>query len=421
MTSRVVINTLTYTTLVFLLAGCQGSLIDSTPDNRTQGNTHISHVWTVINDKFGGEGFNSQKWANTKRQFTLQNYQTLYDEHAAIESMLETLEAPAVRLLTEAQKALFLNEVSGQLPMGIGLIELLSIDIDEHTKVLTIVTCLPQTAAAKAGLRSGDQVIKINGVPTAGLSLAQAMSKLRVAPGLDLSLDILRDSVPLTFSVPGEAARNIPSPVRTFTQQFDDKTIGYIQYLIAAKDSAIDFRNGLSSLLRQGADALVLDLRNNPGGSVPDGLAVADLFLEKGAPIATLRAGQARTVREYYATDRAVWTGPTAILQNEGSASVAELIAGALRANNKAIIVGQKSYGKGLLHTLTPLANNTALMFPVGRLITPDQRDILHEAIIPDYLVPQTPSPIMSSQQMDVGTAVDRQYQQALAKILKWD
>ena len=382
-------------------------------------NASISRVWTAINENFGGENFNPDKWVKTKEKFISQDFQTLNQEYAAIESILETLDEPSVRLLRRKEKEAFLNEISGQLPAGIGLVELLSIDIDERTNILTIITCLPQTAAAKAGLRSGDQIVRIDGIPTKGLSLAQSMSKLRGIPGVDLSLDILRGSTPLTFTLTREAAREFPPPVRTFTQRYGDKTIGYIQYLIIAKGSASDFQKGLSSLIRQGVDAIVLDLRNNPGGTVADALAVADLFLEKGAPIATLKAGQDKIVKEYYAKEQATWTGPTAILQNQGSASAAEVIASALRANNKAIIVGEKSYGKGLLHTLTPLADGAAVMFHVGRLISPDNRDILHEMIIPDHLIPQTPSPIMSSNQREVGTATDLQYRHAIFQIFK--
>jgi carboxyl-terminal processing protease len=419
MTIKTFIDTLMCTILTSLLVGCQTEPIGSTPNQHTQTNTAISKVWTAINEKFGGEDFNSDNWTKARQEFISKNYQTLDQEYLAIESLLMTLEEPSVRLLRTGEKEAFLNEISGQLPAGIGFIELLSVDIDERTNILTVITCFPQTAAAKAGLQSGDQIIKINGVPTEGLSLAQAMSKLRGAPGVKFSLDILRGNTSLVFSITSETARKISSPVRTFTQRYDDKTIGYIQYLIVSEGSAVDFQNGLSSLIRQGADAIVLDLRNNPGGSVTDGLAVADLFLEKGAPIVTLKAGQDRIVQKYYAENQAIWAGPTAILQNEGSASVAEFIAGALRANNRAIIVGQKSYGKGLLHTLTPLADGAAVMFHMGRLISPDNRDILHEMIIPDHLIPQTPSPIMSSDQSEVGTTADLQYQHALIQILK--
>ena len=382
-------------------------------------NASISSAWTAISESFGGENFNSDSWEKAKEEFISQDYQTLDQEYLAVESLLGTLGEPSVRLLKKHEKEVFLNEVSGQLPAGIGLVELLSVDIDERTKILTIITCLPGTAAAKAGLQSGDKIIKVDGVPTKGLSLAQAMSKLRGPSGVSLSLEILRDNTLLIFSIGREDARKFPPAVRTFMQREGDKTIGYIQYLIVAEGSAADVQEGLALLIKQGVDAIVLDLRNNPGGAVADALAVADLFLEKGAPIATLKAGQDKIVQEYYAESQAIWTGPTAILQNKGSASAAELIGGALQANNKAIIVGQKSYGKGLLHTLAPLSDGAAVMFHIGRLISPDNRDILHDMIMPDHIVPQTPSPIMSHDQREVGTGTDLQYQHALARLFE--
>lgn len=397
-------------------------------------NAAITQVWSAINDSFGGENFNTEKWTEAKEQFLSQSYysqnyrsrnihsqdvQTLNQEYLAIESLLQTLDEPSVRLLRKHEKEAFLSEVSGQLPAGIGLIELLSVDIDERTKKLTVITCLPGTAAAKSGLQSGDQIIKIDGVSTEGLPLAQAMSMLRGSPGTDMSLDVLRNGSHLKFSIAREKARQFPPPVRTFIQRHGNKLIGYTQYLIVAEGSAADVQKGLTDLINQGVDAIVLDLRNNPGGALSDALTVADFFLEKGALIASLRAGQNKTVQEFYAKNKPVWTGPTTILQNQGSASAAELIAGALQANNKAIIVGQKSYGKGLLHTLTPLPGEAAVMFYTGRLISPHNRDILHEMIIPDHLVPQAPSPIMSNDQREVGTSADLQYQHALVQIFK--
>jgi len=382
-------------------------------------NISIKKVWTMINDSFGGEHFNLDQWAKINKEFLPHNYHTSDEEHTAIKTILSQLEEPSVRFLTKEEKEAFLNEISGLLPAGIGLIELLSIDIDDRTKILTVITCVPGTPAAKAGLQSGDQIIKINGVHTKKLSLSQAMDKLRVASGTNVTLDVMRNNTPLTFLISSEGARKTPSPVRSFTQNHNDNLIGYIQYLIVANGSAADFREALSSLILKGVDAIVLDMRNNPGGTVDDALTVADLFLKKDSLIASLKAGKDKMIKEYYAIDNPLWEGPTVILQNEGSASAAELIAGALQANNKAIIVGQKSYGKGLMHTLIPLADGATVMFHVGRLISPHNRDILHEMIIPDHIIIQTPSPIMSKHQEEVGTITDLQYQYAVSQILK--
>lgn len=379
--------------------------------------TLIEQVVSAIDANYGGEYFNRDTWNQNKEKYLSRTYNTHTDEYRAIKSLLTELNHPSVRILNPKEKALFLQDVSGSFTDGIGLLELLSIDIDERTERLTVVTPFANTAAAKAGLRSGDQIIAIDKFPTNKLTLSQAMEKIRGTPGTSLTLDINRAGKALTLSVVREAAHKPTDWIKVSTHTEKGKLIGYIQYRFVADGTSLRFKEELITLVNSGVDSIILDLRNNPGGALADSISIADLFLPKGAPIASLRAGKNKIIKEYRSKNKAIWGGALAVIQNSGTASAAELISGSLQANNSAFIVGEKTFGKGLVHTVVPLSDGSALLFHLGRLFLPNDRDILHDMVEPDNRVELNFSPALSDNQEAIGAADDLQFWAAVKQL----
>jgi carboxyl-terminal processing protease len=175
------------------------------------------------------------------------------------------------------------------------------------------------------------------------------------------------------------------------------KSVGYLGILRFGPGVGAKAAEALAGLRRQGIVALVLDLRSNPGGAMAEAITVAGLFLPNNTPIAGVskRGLNAETLTS---KGDSAYDGPLTVLQNAGSASAAEMVAGALRAAGRARLVGERSFGKGLVHTMEKLSDQSVLMMPIGRLITPDGADILAQGIAPDEVVADTDTPVVHDQ-----------------------
>ena len=374
-------------------------------------------VIEAIDQGYGRATFSRSTWDQEKSKYLLQAYESAEDEHHGIRSLLSVLNEPSVRVLKPLEKEYFLQEVAGKFSSGIGLLELLSVDIDERTGLLTIVSPFPNTAAYRAGLRSGDQILAIDKVRTSSLSLTESMAKLRGEPGSTLSLEVNRGGKVFPLTITREAARSPTNWVKVSTQRKNGTLIGHIQYRFVAGGSSENIREELTKLVSRGVDSIILDLRNNPGGALADSISISDLFLPKGAHIATLQAGKNKVLQKFWSKDKPIWDGPLVVLQNKGTASAAELISGSLQANARAFVIGQKSFGKGLVHTLAPLSDGSAVLFQIGRLSLANGRDILHEMIEPDQTVELNILPLTDGNKRQAENPNDLQYLAAVKRL----
>lgn len=301
------------------------------------------------------------------------------DVLAAAGRLVAQLDDPAVRVMDDAHFERTLAEWTGVPVTGVGLTELLSIDIDEQTGLLTVIAPVPGSPAANAGLRAGDVVVSIDGAATATLGLTRSVQRLRVADGEQVDLRVLRDDGIREVRL---QAVELPAldPVVMDAFEVDGRHALHVRLRQFVPGAGETLRAGIEAAA--GVDAIVLDLRDNPGGLVDELQRAAGLFLAPGTSIAQV-AGPEPAVLSV-AGDAAPVDTPLYVIIGPGSASAAEALAGALQAHGRARVYGERSVGKGLVHQTLPVADGVMLMFPGGRLETPAGKPILRDGIDPD-------------------------------------
>jgi carboxyl-terminal processing protease len=255
----------------------------------------------------------------------------------------------------------------------------LGIQIDVRDGWITVVAPLPETPAERAGIETGDQIIAVDGKSTEGWSSDQAVKALRGAVGSDVELRIRRVGFgqPVVYKLNRALihVRSVP-PGNIFPGG-----IGYISLSPVAESSTQELRGEITSLLGKGMKSLILDLRGNPGGLLDQGVKVADLFLDKDQEIVSTRGRARGATKEFVDNALQEWPSlPIVVLVNDGTASAAEIISGALQDHDRAVVVGVPTFGKGLVQTLFPFSDNTALKLTTGRWYTPSGRTIQRTA-----------------------------------------
>ncbi|MBI5150482.1 MAG: S41 family peptidase [Candidatus Omnitrophica bacterium] len=262
----------------------------------------------------------------------------------------------------------------------------LGIEISIKDGLLTIITPLEDTPAWRAGIKAGDRIVKIEDELTRDLTLGDAVKKLRGKPGDQVKITVLREgeSKLLDFTIVREIIQI--QDVKN-TQILEDR-IGYIRLTEFREDSATAFRKALDELTKQGADSLILDLRNNPGGLLNVAIDITEEFLGDGQTIVSTkgrRPSQNTITRSTNKAHLVDW--PMVVLVNEGSASGSEILAGGLQDNKRAIIVGTKSFGKGSVQSVIPLPDGSGLRLTTSKYFTPSGRSIHGIGITPDIVV----------------------------------
>ena len=265
----------------------------------------------------------------------------------------------------------------------------LGITIGIKDSFLTVIAPMESTPAFRAGLLSGDKIIEINGDSTDGVSLEDAVKKLRGDPGTKVKIKIFRPKTQLVKEFELERAIiNVPSIKDT---RVLDGGIGYVRMLQFGEDTADDLQAELDKLESQKVKAFILDLRSNPGGLLTAAVDVAQKFLKRGDLIVFTRGRDNRMERSYRARARDTFPNvPMAVLINGYSASASEIVAGALQDNRRAVLVGEKSFGKGSVQSVLPQDGGTAIRLTTAKYYTPSERVIHDVGIEPDVVVPMS-------------------------------
>lgn len=298
--------------------------------------------------------------------------------NGALRGMLDNLDAHSNYLDPDDYSNLQ-AETSGQFG-GVG-IELGLVD-----DFFTVIAPLDDTPASAAGLQSGDRITKIDDQTLRGKKLMAVVKLLRGEPGSTLQLRIVRaETTPFNVTLTRATIK-----IASVKGHLIEPGYGYIRISQFQSRTSEDFARQLNDLIRDNKaalDGLVLDLRNNPGGVLQASVAVADTFLEEGLIVYT--EGRLPTSRlKYRASGKDVLNGaPIVVLINEGSASAAEIVAGALQDHKRAKLVGTKSYGKGSVQSVMPLSGNRAIKLTTAYYYTPEGRSIQKIGIEPDILV----------------------------------
>lgn len=374
----------------------------------------VEDAWHAVDSTYYDATFHGIDWPAVRDSFLAREYTSSADAYAAIRDMLARLGNPATRFLTPEQAAAQITEFSGQSHDGIGLLELLSIDTDEKTGDIVIVTPIPGAPAARAGLRPGDILVSVNGESAKALGLAETMSRLRGQPRTAVHLTVRREDETFDVRIERERLAAI-TPVEGFVRNEQGRKVGYIGLRQFTAESPARLHALLGQFATEGVAAYVLDLRNNPGGLVPAVQQIAGIFLGE-VPIARIR-NRSHNATPLPAQGEQRVQGPVVVLVNEGSASAAEVLAGAFQSIGRGKIIGSPTFGKGLAHGFLQLSDGSAVMPTQGRLETLNGRDLLDHGLTPDVIVSASTSPVIDSS-VDVATADDTQYRHAVELVL---
>jgi carboxyl-terminal processing protease len=260
----------------------------------------------------------------------------------------------------------------------------LGIEVTMEDGFVRVVAPIDNTPAKRAGVEAGDLIVRLNDQSVKGLSLGEAVKRMRGEPGTDIQLTIVRDGrdQPLQLSITRDTIEVKSVDSRMLAPGYGYLRVSHFQTNTQqAVDAAL---NKLNSQRDGGLKGLVLDLRNNPGGVLSAAVSVSDTFLEDGQIVYT--KGRVKDSKLRYSAEAgdALDGAPLVVLINEGAASASEIVAGALQDHERALIVGKKTFGKGSVQTIQDLSNGGALKLTTARYFTPDGRSIQAEGIVPD-------------------------------------
>ena len=333
-------------------------------------------AWHKLQEKFADkEKFDTQKMI-----------------YGAISGMVKSLEDPYTIFLNPEDSKRFIEDVKGTFE-GVGM------EIDIRKGQLQVISPLEGTPAQRAGLRAGDKILKINDTLTADLMIDEAVNLIRGPKGTEVTLTIFREEWEKTkeikivrdvIEVPSLKWELLASTGEAGGKKINDQKIAYIQLYQFSEKASADFRKAAIEILESPAQKIILDLRNNPGGYLEVAQAISGWFLEKEKTVVIEDFGQGNK-NEYKSQGPGTFSDyKVVILINQGSASGAEILAGALRDNRGILLIGEKSFGKGSVQELEKLKEGSSLKITVAKWLTPKGELITDVGLTPNIKVEMT-------------------------------
>ncbi|MBW1895743.1 MAG: S41 family peptidase [Deltaproteobacteria bacterium] len=298
----------------------------------------------------------------------------------AIQGMISSIDPHSAYLLPEAYKELQI-ETKGEFS-GLGIV------ITMHNHFVTVVSPIEGSPAYEAGVKAGDQVVKVNGENTKNMLLWEAVKKMRGKKGTSVVITVRRKGAPepIDFTI----VRDI-IPLESVRSYVLKPGFGYVRITNFREDTAKDVEEALESLEAEETPVkgVILDLRDNPGGLLDQSIKVADIFLDEGEIVSI--KGRIKSHSKVYNAhpDRNKHAYPIVLLINEGSASASEIVAGALQDHGRVLVLGKTSFGKGSVQTVEPLRDGSGLKLTIARYYTPNGNAIQAKGIVPDVIVEQ--------------------------------
>lgn len=300
--------------------------------------------------------------------------------YGALRGMLSSLD-PHSQFMEAEMFADMKDDTAGEFG-GLGII------IGIRDGVLTVIAPMEDTPAFRAGIMHDDKIMTIDGDSTESMSLQEAVRKMRGEPGTKVKIKILRIKPQEVKEV--EITRDIIKvPSIKGAAILEDK-IGYVRIVQFNEPTAETLQKALDELLAKGMSALILDLRNNPGGLLSSAVEVSQKFLKRGASIVITKGRPGGGLQSAYEAKGKVHylDFPIAVLVNGGSASASEIVAGALQDHRRAVLIGEKTFGKGSVQSVQPLEDGSAIRLTTAKYYTPSGRMIHEKGIEPDVVIP---------------------------------
>ncbi len=341
----------------------------------------VLDAWSLVNEGYyDPERFDDIQWKRIRQKTLQKQIETTEEAYSAIEDMLKPLEDPFTRVLKPKDYELLKSSNFGSEINGVGI----QLGEDEITKKIKVISTLAGSPAEDAGIIRGDFIDKVDGIPSSQLGLANTASKLRGESGTKVLVQ-LSNAAEEVKEIDLERRSVDLRPVRTKRFRNDSHTIGYLRITQFSESVPKKVEEALKELKEKEVEGIILDLRNNSGGLVSSGIAVAESFLSEKPIVETKdRNGIKDAITSNKDT---FFDGPMVTLVNKGTASASEILAGSLQDNYRSILMGEQTYGKGLIQSLKSLGENSGIAITVASYLTPKGNNIQGKGITPDKIL----------------------------------
>ena len=338
----------------------------------------VDEVWQIIDHQYVDKDFNQLDWQNVRLDYLERSYGDKEEAYDAVREMLEQLEDPYTRFMDPEEFKNMQIDTSGELT-GVGI----QIAKDEETDRLMVIAPIEDTPAFEAGILAKDIITKIDGVDTEGMEVNDAVKLIRGKPGSSVTLTIERDRGETNYEI--VRSRIQIHPVKASLEDTEIGKVGYIRLTQFSAQASQEMREAIEELESQDINGYILDLRSNPGGLLYASVDIARMWLQEGTIVSTVdREGESE---RKWANNKALTDKPLVILIDGGSASASEILSGALQDNDRAVLVGTQTFGKGLVQSVRSLGDGSGLAVTIAKYLTPSGRDINKEGIPPDFIV----------------------------------
>ncbi len=355
-------------------------------------------VWKIVSKKYYDPTNNAQDWEKWRYRYD-NKLKTKEDAYVAIETMLSSLNDPYTRFLDPKEFSEETQSIKGSLK-GIGT------QIGIRDGELVIIAPLEDSPAERAGLLADDKILEINGESTKGISIDAAADKIRGEKGTTVTLLIQRKGVPnKTYSVVRDEIEvksvSCKPPFETTKIPNDIQYIRLSSFI--SKNAASEIESILTN--SSGMKGFIIDLRSNPGGLLTNAIYISDMLLKGGVIVSTVDRDSYKTTTR--ARFQQVTDKPIVVLINKGSASASEILSGALKDNHRATIIGEQSFGKGLVQEINRLPDEAGMNITIQRYLTPSGRDINKKGITPDIVVELTKENVDAKDDVQLKKAIE--------------
>jgi len=352
--------------------------------------------WEELRTEYYDKSLNHQDWDRWKNKY-LNSIKTKEDAYVAIDSIIESLDDPYTRFLRPEEFEEQNIGINSKL-YGIG------VNISEIAGKTTIVGVLDETPAQKAGLKPGDIITKVNNIDIKGYKINDVAKLVRGPVNSKIKMMILRDKKTIIYNIKRKEIK-IKTVKLNITENIAHITISSF----LSQDTPLEVQEAL--IKSQKTKGIILDLRGNTGGLLPNAVIIANMFLSSGNIVSIVdRNGQSTAIEAEENYDYI--KKPLVVLINEGSASASEILSGALKDYHRAILVGEKSFGKGLVQKIETIQNENGLNITIAKYLTPSGADINKKGIEPDYKVDYTKEDFLKHKdpQLDKAKQLIRDY-----------
>lgn len=355
------------------------------------------NVWRLINTKYVDLSDNGQVWTRWRTKYQ-DKLKTPEDAYVAIDTMLTSLNDPYTRFLDPKEFAEETSSIKGSLK-GIG------VQIGLKDGNLVVIEPVVGSPAEKAGLLADDKILEINGVSTKGINIEKAAELIRGEVGTQVKLLVKRkDMEPLTFNV---TRAEIEVKAVSTKPPIDVQIPDDIQYIRLTSFISKNASGEIRDILLKSRDkkGYILDLRSNPGGLLSNAVIMSRMFLQPGSTIVSTvdRYGYKETMKT---GGGKITNKPLVVIINKGSASASEIFSGAMKENRRATIVGEQSFGKGLVQEINKLPYGSGVNITIQRYLTPDGNDIHKKGITPDVVVKLTEDNVKNKDDVQLKEAI---------------